>query len=90
MVEQTSHRNSLFFSTGKNIVPIVDGIEPTLTVLQVLQLNILQQFGQVRITDLILMHHKLRLWVYDLVAKCSRGEIWSLWDVEQLIHVRSM
>ena len=86
MVEESSHRDSLFLTTGKHIVPIVDWIETFLSLLNVVQFHPFQQ-----LTDLLISVGDSLLWVRvnNLVSECSWGEVGALWDVEQLVHVWS-
>lgn len=86
MVEQPCHCDPLLLSSRKHIIPIIHSIEPILSLLDIIKFNPTEQFS-----DLVIAsgNYVLRMGVDDLISECAGREIWSLWDVEQSIHVRS-
>ena len=86
VVEESSHGYSLFLTTWKHIVPVVDRVEAFLSFFNVVQLHPFQQ-----LTDFFISMCDSFPWVRVdyLVSQGTRREVGTLWNVKQFIHMWS-
>ena len=84
VVEQSSHGNSLLFTTRKDIVPVIDGIETSFSFNEVVKIDFLENLLNVFIRNSLSEHLKLGVGIDDLVSEVSRRQVGSLFERNQL------
>jgi hypothetical protein len=87
VVKQTSHRYSLFLTSRKHVVPVVDRIETLLSLFDVVELDPFQ-----KISNFIVCtgYAVFGVGVDDLISESARGQVGALRDIEKFVHVGSV
>lgn len=87
MVKQTSHSYSLFLTSRKHVVPVVDRIETLLALFDVVELDPFQ-----KISNFIVCtgYAVFGVGVDDLISESARRQVGALRDIEKFVHVGSV
>jgi len=86
VVEETSHGDTLFFTSGKYIVPVVLGVPSSLTLDELTKSDILQEYHKVFVSLFLGLHLFKSVGVDKLIAESSIGKVGTLGNIEDLVN----
>ena len=68
VVEQSSHRNTLFFSSWKNILPVIHWVKASFSVFNILKSDVFQKKSDIVISFSLLLHSGSGVRIDDLIS----------------------
>lgn len=89
VVEQSCHSHTLFFSTWKNIFPVLHWVKAIFSFFDVLKSDVFQKESDVIITFSFLLHGASGVRVNHLISESSWRQVRSLRDVKKLFNAGS-
>mmetsp|Transcript_23162 Transcript_23162/g.32310 ORF Transcript_23162/g.32310 Transcript_23162/m.32310 type:complete len:218 (+) Transcript_23162:320-973(+) len=84
VIKQSSHGNSLFFSTRQDIFPIVSGVPASFSVNDVLEANSFEDHRKIFISNSLSSSISHAVWINNLVSKSAQRKVRSLRNVENI------
>ena len=88
MIKKTCHCDALFLTTTESIGPILNGVPTASTTGEVNEINKLEEALEIGISLIKSTHFFIAVGIDHLISQRPHGEIWSLWDVKDLVVCR--
>lgn len=86
MINKSAHGHSLFFSTTQDIIPVTAVFPSSFSVTNVCKSNLLEDLHKHIIGGTSSSGFLNAVWINKLVSEVSSRQVWSLWDIENLIQ----
>lgn len=86
VIDKSTHGHSLLLSTTQNIVPVIAVLPSSFSVNEVCKSDLLEDLEKHVIGGTVSSALLNSMWVDYLVTEISGRQVWSLWDVEDLIE----
>jgi hypothetical protein len=86
VVNQASHGNALFLTSGEDVVPVSNGVPGAFSAYEVVEAHFIQDDLKALLINLFSSHLFDGVRVDNLVTKCALRQIGSLRDVEDLVN----